>query len=111
MSVRVNVFKKAVQSKGSLTFYIAQCAPFGPPRVGKTCLSQRLLDEDISGTPTTTRTVGSGSLSTDVLSESKMIQIEMTMDDDCGSVIPIVIEEDGKWSIVKSLQDESPYLR
>ncbi len=30
----------------------------------------------------------------------------MTMDDDCGSVTPIVFEEDGKWSVVKSLKDE-----
>ena len=80
--------------------------PFGPPRVGKTCLLQRLLDEDLPGTPTTNTTAGSGSESTDVLSESKMIQIELKMDDDCGSAVPIVVEEGGKWSVVKSLEDE-----
>ena len=84
---------------------MAQCMPFGPPRVGKTCLLHRLLDEDLPGTPTTTTTAGSGSESTDALSESKMIQIEIKMDEDSGSTLPIVVE-DGKWTPVNTLKDE-----
>ena len=105
-SDHVIVFKEAIKSNGSLTCHIVQCMPFVPPRVGKTCLFHSMLDETPPGTPTTSTTVGSGSLSTDVLSESKMIQVTVKMDDDCGSAVPIVVEEDGKWSLVKTLKDE-----
>ena len=106
VNVHINAFKEAVKSKGSLTCYMAQCMTFGPPRVGKTCLFHNLLDEDLPGTPTTNTTAGSGSESTDVLAESKMVQIELKMDDARGSTVPIVVEEDGKWSPINTMKDE-----
>ena len=53
---------------------MAQCIPFGPPGVGKTCLFNRLVDKPISGKPTTRDEAGSRLNSTIVL-EGKRVQV------------------------------------
>ena len=84
---------------------MVQCLPFGPPRVGKTCLYHRLLDKSPPGVPSTCDTPGTGSLSTDVLSERKMIQVKI--DNKSKNIqAEMIVAEDGKWSEVISLPEE-----
>ena len=45
------VFKTAVNDRGSLSCHIAQCMPLGPPGVGKSCL-YRLLDRKLQSEKT-----------------------------------------------------------
>ncbi len=105
--LHVSAFKNAIRSRGSLSFHIAQCVTFGPPGVGKTSLLHCLLGKTPPGTPTTRTIVGSGSLSTDVVSESdEIIPIEIKLDEDRGQAVSIVVDENGKWSLVKTLKDE-----
>ena len=84
---------------------MVQCLPFGPPRVGKTCLYHRLLDKPPPGTPSTCDTPGTGSLSTDVLSERKMIQVKIDIESKKIQA-EVIVAEHGKWSEVISLQEE-----
>ena len=84
---------------------MVQCLPFGPPRVGKTCLYHRLLDKPPPGVPSTCDTQGTGSLSTDVLSERKMIQVKIDIKSKKKKA-ELIVAEHGKWSEVTSLQEE-----
>ena len=98
-------FVRAVKEKGSLPYYMVQCLPFGPPRVGKTCLYHCLLDKPPPGVPSTCDTPGTGSLSTDVLSERKMIQVKIDIKSKKDQA-EMIVAESGKWSEVTSLQEE-----
>ena len=84
---------------------MVQCLPFGPPRVGKTCLYHRLLDKPPPGVPSTCDTPGTGSLSTDVLSERKMIQVKIDIKSTKNQA-EMIVAGGGKWSEVTSLQEE-----
>ena len=103
MEVYVQNFKKAIKSNGSLTCYMVQCLPFGPPRSGKSCLYDNLLGRLPPGTPTTIDRPGTGSDSTDALTGTKMIQIKM----DCrqGTTKPIFVDG-ATWNEVMSLEEE-----
>ena len=70
----LKAFEDAVKKHGSLHTFMAQCIPFGPPGVGKTCLFNRLVDKPITGKPTTRDGAGSGLNSTIVL-EGKRVQV------------------------------------
>ena len=70
----LKAFEDAVKKYGSLHTFMAQCIPFGPPGVGKTCLFNRLVNKPFSGEPTTRDGPGSGLKSTIVL-EGKRIQV------------------------------------
>ena len=96
-------FKKAIKSNGSLTCYMVQLLPFGPPRSGKSCLYDSLLGRLPPGTPTTTDRPETGSDSTDALTGTKMIQIKM----DCrqGTTKPIFVDG-ATWNEVMSLKEE-----
>ena len=99
-------FKKAVREKGSLSCYIVQCMPFGPPRVGKTCLYHRLLDKEPPGKKTTHSELGSGSESTAALAERKTIQVEV---DPRSKDRPAraIVTAGKKWNEVSTLKDET----
>ena len=84
---------------------MVQCLPFGPPRIGKTCLYHRLLDKPPPGVPSTCDTPGTGSLSTDVLSERKMIQVKIDIKSKKNQA-EMIVAKHGKWSEVTSLQEE-----
>ena len=84
---------------------MVQCLPFGPPRVGKTCLYHRLLDKPPPGTPLTCDTPETESLSTDVLSERKMIQVKIDIKSKKIQA-EMIVAEHGKWSEVISLPEE-----
>ena len=102
MRVHVQNFKKAVKSNGSLTCYMVQCLPFGPPRSGKSCLYECLLGRLPPGTPTTDQP-GTGSMSTDALTGTRMIQIKMNCHQ--GTTKSIVVEG-ATWNEVMSLDEE-----
>ena len=92
-------FEDAVKIHHSFHTYMAQCLPFGPPGVGKTCLLRRLIDEKLEGTPAKRDELGSGSRSTGILDKRKMIQVP----------IPKAIMADtksGEWKEIKRLEDE-----
>ena len=98
-------FERAVKENGSLTYCTVQCMPFGPPRVGKTCLLKRLLDETLPGKPSTKSEASRDSKSTDVLEERKMIQVRMK------HVPPkMIISESGEWKQVDSLEDQTAII-
>ena len=103
MEVYVQNFKKAIKSNGSLTCYMVQLLPFGPPRSGKSCLYDSLLGRLPPGTPTTIDRPGTGSDSTDALTGTRMIQIKM----DCrqGTTKPIFVDG-ATWNEVMSLEEE-----
>ena len=84
---------------------MVQCLPFGPPRVGKTCLYNCLLDKPPPGTPSTLNEPGSGSESTKVLTGRRMIQENVDLDSLRHSA-EMVIAEDGSWKEVSSLHDQ-----
>ena len=84
---------------------MVQCLPFGPPRVGKTCLYHCLLDKPPPGTPSTLNKPGSGSESTNVLTGRRMIQVKIDLDSHRHSS-EVFIAEDGSWKEVSSLDDE-----
>ena len=98
------VFTKAVRERGSLSFYMIQCLPFGPPRVGKTCLYHCLLDKVPPGNPSTLNELGTGSESTNVLTERKMIQIKITCQE--SAKVFVADREDSTWNEVTSLPEE-----
>ena len=60
----IQAFQDAVRNQGSLPMYMAQCMPFGPPHVGKTCLLNQLLNKPAPGTPATRDALGSAPNST-----------------------------------------------
>ena len=70
--------------------------PIGPPRVGKTCLYHRLLDSEL----------GSGSESTAVLAERKIIQVEVDPQSKDRSTRSIVTAGK-KWSEVSNIDIET----
>ena len=79
--------------------------PFGPPRVGKTCLYHRLLDKEPPGKKTTHSELGSGSESTAALAERKTIQVEVdprSKDRPAGAIVTA----GKKWNEVSTLKDE-----
>ena len=86
----VKAFQDAVEKNGSLTMYMAQCMPFGPPSVGKTCLLYRLLNRDAPGEPATLEKLGSGPNSTIVVDNRKMIHI---------------IDDGGDWKEIENLEE------
>ena len=98
-------FVRAIREKGSLSFHMVQCLPFGPPRVGKTCLYHCLLDKQPPGTPSTISKPGTGSLSTDVLTGRKMIQVKIAMKSQ-QKPTEVIVSKGGKWSEVTSLPEE-----
>ena len=71
--------------------------PFGPPRVGKTCLLNRLLNKPVQGTPATRDAPGSAPNSTIALDKRKVIY-------------STVIAEGGDWREIKNLEDEMAVL-
>ena len=92
-------FEDAVKKHRSFHTYMAQCLPFGPPGVGKTCLLRRLINEKLEGTPAKRDELSSGSRSTGILDKRKMIQVP----------IPKAIMADtksGEWKEIKRLEDE-----
>ena len=98
-------FVRAIREKGSLSFHMVQCLPFGPPRVGKTCLYHCLLDKQPPGTPSTIDTPGTGSLSTDVLTGRKMIQVKIVMESR-QKPAEVIVSKGRKWNEVTSLPEE-----
>ena len=84
---------------------MVQCMPFGPPRVGKSCLYSRLLDKQPPGQPSTRQEVSSDSKSTSTLEERKMIQVKIGLRSNQGSAVAI-LAEDGEWNEVNTLEDE-----
>ena len=98
-------FVRAIREKGSLSFHMVQCLPFGPPRVGKTCLYHCLLDKIPPGTPSTIDTPGTGSLSTNVLMGRKMIQVKIVMESQ-PKPAGVIVSKGGKWNEVTSLPEE-----
>ena len=99
------VFTRAIREKGFLSYHMVQCLPFGPPRVGKTCLYHCLLNKPPPGTPSTLNKPGSGSESTNILTGRRMIQVKIDLDSHEHSA-EVVIAEDGSWKEVSSLHDE-----
>ena len=104
MNVHVKAFKQAIQENGSLSCFIAQVMPFGLPRSGKSSMYHRLLDRRPPGTPTTLDVPGSGSASTDVLTDRRMIQVKIDLDE-CKPVGK-VLDVSEKWTEVTSLEEE-----
>ena len=98
-------FLRAIREKGSLSFHMVQCLPFGPPCVGKTCLYHCLLDKQPPGTPSTIDTPGTGSLSTDVLTGRKMIQVKIVMESR-QKPAEVIVSKGIKWNEVTSLPEE-----
>ena len=102
----IEAFKEAVAHKGSLTCYITQCMPFGPPSVGKTCLYHCLLDRKPPGKPTTREELGSGPESTNILTKRRMIQVNIHNPKSKRLDKAIVADEGCQWNEISTLQDE-----
>ena len=98
-------FKQAVMEKGSLTCHMAQIMPFGPPRVGKTCLYNCLLDRLPPGYPSTHDKLGEGPESTNALEERKTIEARVTLEPNERACSAIVAGEK-EWKEIQSLPDE-----
>ena len=92
----VKAFKDAVEKEGSISMHMVQLMPFGPPRVGKTCLLNRLLNRHAPGIRATRDSPGSGSDSTIVLDNRKMIHSTFVADG-------------GDWKEIKNLDEESAF--
>ena len=88
----IQAFQDAVRNQGSLPMYMAQCMPFGPPRVGKTCLLNRLLNKPVEGTPATRDAPGSAPNSTIALDKRKVIY-------------STVIAKGGDWREIENLEE------
>ena len=93
----IQAFQDAVRIQGSLPMYMAQCMPFGPPCVGKTCLLNRLVNKPVEGTPATRDAPGSAPNSTIALDKRKVIY-------------STVIAEGGNWREVENLEEETAVL-
>ena len=93
----IQAFQDAVKKHKSLPMYMAQCMPFGPPRVGKTCLLNRLLNKPVLGTPATRDALGSAANSTIALDKRRVIY-------------STVIAEGGEWKEIENLEEESAVL-
>ena len=104
-NIYMEQYKEAIRNNGLLTIHTCQCMPIGLPRVGKTCLYYRLLDEQPPCQPATRDTPGSGSASTDVLADRKMIQVKIDLDKSEAKAKSIVAGEDG-WKSVDTLEEE-----
>ncbi len=98
-------FKQAVMEKGSLTCHMAQIMPFGPPRVGKTCLYNSLLDRMPPGYPSTHDKFGEGPESTNALEERKTIEACVILESNERACSAIVAGEK-EWKEIQSLPDE-----
>ena len=96
MYMYAKAFQDAVEKEGSIPMHMVQLMPFGPPRVGKTCLLNRLLNRDAPGIRATCDSPGSGSDSTIVLDNRKMIYSTFVADG-------------GDWKEIKNLADESAF--
>ena len=92
----VKAFQDAVKKEGSVFMHMVQLMPFGPPRVGKTCLLNRLLNRDAPGMRASRNSPGSGSDSTIVLDNRKMIHSTFVADG-------------GDWEEIKTLAEESAF--
>ena len=92
----VKAFQDAVEKDGSIFMHMVQLMPFGPPRVGKTCLLNRLLNRDAPGIRATHDSPGSGSDSTIVLDNRKMIHSTFVADG-------------GDWKEIENLAEESAF--
>ena len=92
----VKAFQDAVEKEGSLFMHMVQLMPFGPPRVGKTCLLNRLLNRDAPGIRATRNSPGSGSDSTIVLDNRKMIHSTF-------------IADGSDWKEIKNVTEESAF--
>ena len=92
----VKAFQDAVEQEGSVFMHMVQLMPFGPPRVGKTCLLNRLLNRDAPGIRATHDSPGSGSDSTIVLDNRKMIHSTFVADG-------------GDWKEIENLYEESAF--
>ena len=92
----VKAFQDAVEKDGSIFMHMVQLMPFGPPRVGKTCLLNRLLNRDAPGIRATHDSPGSGSYSTIVLDNRKMIHSTFVADG-------------GDWKEIENLAEESAF--
>ena len=92
----VKAFQDAVEKEGSISMHMVQLMPFGPPRVGKTCLLNRLLNRDAPGIRATRDSPGSGSYSTIVLDNRKMIHSTFVADG-------------GDWKEIENLAEESAF--
>ena len=53
-----SIFKNVQTENAEVDICVMQCMPLGPPRVGKTCLKRRLLQEDLSKLSPSTPIVG-----------------------------------------------------
>ena len=96
MYMYAKAFQDAVEKEGSIPMHMVQLMPFGPPRVGKTCLLNRLLNRDAPGIRATRNSPGSGSNSTIVLDNRKMIYSTFVADD-------------SDWTEIKNLDEESAF--
>ena len=92
----VKAFQDAVEQEGSVFMHMVQLMPLGPPRVGKTCLLNRLLNRDAPGIRATHDSPGSGSYSTIVLDNRKMIHSTFVADG-------------GDWKEIENLYEESAF--
>lgn len=81
---------------------MVQVIPFGPPRVGKTCLYNRLLDQEPQSQRTTCNQSGKGSASTDVLSDRKVVQMIKSEK----NIACIADKAGGKWNEVSGFEDQ-----
>ena len=100
----IEAFKEAVARKSLLTYYITQCMPFGPPRVGKTCLYHCLLNRKPPGKPTTREELGSGPESTSILTKRRMIQVKIHLESK--RLDKAIVAEGCQWNEISTMQDE-----
>ena len=106
----IQAFKDAVKNQGFLPINMVQCMPFGPPGVGKTCLLNRLCDKPAPGIRATHDAPGSGSVSTIILDDMKLMQTPLTTVDYWNEIGNIEEQSTGFIKSVDSLSSESQSL-
>ena len=94
-----------MNNQGSLNIHVAQCMPFGPPRVGKTCLLYRLVHKHPPGKPATISDLDTGSPSTQMLDKRRTIHVTLS-----DSVQKPIIANTNKWKEIESLEEETAVL-
>ena len=101
-------FQTAVQKRGSWKVNLAHYIPFGPPKVGKTCLLRRLVDKIPPGTPATINGPCGSSCSTDALEDRKTIHVSVQT----GSQFEptAVVADNIKWCEVEDINEEIAIL-